>query len=134
MSALPAARSRVVLHQVSAASWEHPADRAALQALRAVPGVDDVIRKLMSVLGGERGIRLLFQGNAVRTGPHQFPTLHALQVEVATTFDWPEVPEVYVSQAPVFTLKPGKISSLAAAPPNTARLSNTSTFNLAFAR
>lgn len=102
MSALPAARSRVVLHQVSAASWEHPADRAALQALRAVPGVDDVIRKLMSVLGGERGIRLLFQGNAVRTGTHQFPTLYALQVEVATTFDWPEVPEVYVSQAPVF--------------------------------
>src|SRR5512139_159920 len=102
MSSLPAARPRVVLHQISAASWEHPADRAALQSLRAVPGFDDVVRKIISILGGERGIRLLFQGNAVRTGPSQYPLLHALQVEVATTFDWPVVPELYVSQTPVF--------------------------------
>ena len=102
MSSLPATRPRVVLHQISAASWEHPADRAALQALRAVPGFDDIVRKIISILGGERGIRLLFQGNAVRTGPDQYPALHALQVEVASTFDWPVVPELYVSQTPVF--------------------------------
>lgn len=99
---LPAARPRVVLHQIGPVSWEHPADRAALQSLRAVPGFDDVVRKIISVLGGERGIRLLFQGNAVRTGPDQYPMLHALQVEVASTFDWPVVPELYVSQTPVF--------------------------------
>lgn len=102
MSSLPATRPRIVLHQISAASWEHPADRAALQSLRAVPGFDDVVRKIISILGGERGIRLLFQGNAVRTGPAQYPMLHALQVEVASTFDWPVVPELYVSQTPVF--------------------------------
>jgi Zn-dependent protease with chaperone function len=102
MSSLPAPRPRAVLHQVGAVSWEHPADRAALQALRAVPGFDDVVRKIVAILGGERGIRLLFQGNAVRTGPSQYPRLHALQVEVASTFDWPVVPELYVSQTPVF--------------------------------
>jgi Zn-dependent protease with chaperone function len=70
--------------------------------MRAVPGFDDVVRKIIAILGGERGIRLLFQGNAVRTGPHQFPTAHALLVEVATTFDWPKVPEMYVTQTPLF--------------------------------
>jgi len=83
-------------------SWEHPADRAALQTLRAVPGVDDLIRKVLAMLGGERGIRLLFQGNAVRAGVSQFPRLWQLHSEAATTFDWPTVPELYVSQTPFF--------------------------------
>jgi Zn-dependent protease with chaperone function len=99
---LPAPRSRIVLTDIAASSWEHPADRAALQALRAVPGFDDVVRKVVAFLGGERGIRLLFQGNAVRTGPRQFPIAYHLGVEVAATFDWPRVPELYVSQTPVF--------------------------------
>ena len=102
MTSVPAPRTRTAFPQIAAVSWEHPADRAALQSLRAVPGFDDVVRKIVSILGGERGIRLLFQGNAVRTGPTQFPKAHALMVEVATTFDWPTVPELYVSQTPVF--------------------------------
>ena len=99
---LPAARPRRTFPQISAVTWEHPADRAALQALRAVPGVDEVIRKILALLGGERGIRLLFQGNAVRVGPAQFPRLWHLHTEVCTTFDWPTVPELYVSQTPFF--------------------------------
>jgi Zn-dependent protease with chaperone function len=83
-------------------SWEHPTDRAALQALRAVPGVDELIRKVLAMLGGERGIRLLFQGNAVRVGPTQFPRLWQLHNEVSTTFDWPTIPELYVTQTPIF--------------------------------
>ena len=69
---VPAPRPRQTFPEIAAVSWEHPADRAALQALRAVPGVDEVIRKVIALLGGERGIRLLFQGNAVRVGPEQF--------------------------------------------------------------
>jgi Zn-dependent protease with chaperone function len=64
--------------------------------------VDEVIRKILALLGGERGIRLLFQGNAVRVGPAQFPKLWHLHTEVCTTFDWPDVPELYVSQTPFF--------------------------------
>jgi Zn-dependent protease with chaperone function len=102
MTSLPAKRTRVALPQIAGVSWEHPADRAALQALRAVPGFDDVVRKIIAILGGERGIRLLFQGNAVRSGPQQYPLAHSLHVEVVATFDWPTVPELYVSQTPVF--------------------------------
>ena len=90
------------LPQISAVSWEHPADRAALQALRAVPGVDEIIRKVIAILGGERGIRLLFQGNAVRVGPEQFPRLWAMHLDNCATFDWERVPELYVSQTPFF--------------------------------
>src|SRR5437773_3883547 len=102
MTSLPSSRTRVALPQNAGVSWEHPADRAALQALRAVPGFDDVVRKVIALLGGERGIRLLFQGNAVRAGPQQYPLAHGLHVEVTATFDWPTVPELYVSQTPVF--------------------------------
>ena len=100
-SSIPAPRSRRTLPDIAAVSWEHPADRAALQALRTVPGVDDVIRRVLAMLGGERGIRLLFLGNAVRVGPHQFPRLWHHHTEVCTTFDWAEVPELYVTQTPV---------------------------------
>ena len=102
MTSLPAHRPRVAFPQIAGVSWEHPADRAALQAMRAVPGFDDVVRKIIAILGGERGIRLLFQGNAVRAGAQQFPRAYGLHVEVCTTFDWPKVPELYVSQTPVF--------------------------------
>lgn len=102
MTSVPAIRSRQVFPQIAAVSWEHPADRAALQALRAVPGVDDLIRRVLGLIGGERGIRLLFQGNAVRIGPTQFPRLWHLHTEACTTFDWPVTPELYVTQTPVF--------------------------------
>lgn len=102
MTTLPAARPRKALPGISAVAWEHPADRAALQALRAIPGVDEVIRKVLAVLGGERGIRLLFQGNAVRVGPTQYPLLWGLHVENCATFGWDHIPELYVTQTPVF--------------------------------
>jgi Zn-dependent protease with chaperone function len=99
---LPAQRPRRTFPEISAVSWEHPADRAALQTLRSIPGVDEVIRKTLALLGGERGVRLLFQGNAIRVGPAQFPKLWHLHNEAATTFDWQTVPELYVSQTPFF--------------------------------
>ncbi|MBA2628167.1 MAG: M48 family metallopeptidase [Gemmatimonadales bacterium] len=101
-TSLPAPRPRQTFPEIAAVSWEHPADRAALQALRAVPGVDEVMRKVVAILGGERGIRLLFQGNAVRVGPTQFPKIWTMHVEVCTTFDWQRIPELYISQTPFF--------------------------------
>jgi Zn-dependent protease with chaperone function len=101
-TSLPVPTPRKILTQIAAVSWEHPADRAALQTLRSVPGVDDLIRKVLAMLGGERGIRLLFQGNSVRVGASQFPRLWRLHTEVAGTFDWPILPELYVSQTPFF--------------------------------
>lgn len=102
MTSLPAPRPRVALPEIAPVAWEHPADRAALTALRAVPGVDEVIRKILGILGGEEGIRLLFQGNAVRVGPTQYPLLWGLHIENCQTFGWERIPELYVTQTPVF--------------------------------
>src|SRR6266850_5459724 len=96
---LPAARPRKVLTQIAPVSWEHPADRAALQSLRSVPGFDQVVRKIYGFIG-ERGVRLLFQADAVRVGPKQFPRLNELFTDVLTTLDWDPRPELFVSQTP----------------------------------
>jgi Zn-dependent protease with chaperone function len=101
-STLPATRSRRTFPEIAPVNWEHPADRAALQALRAVPGADEVIKKILGLLGGQRGIQLLFQANAIRVGPDQFPRLWQMHVEMCATFDWPKVPELYVTQTPIF--------------------------------
>ncbi|HEX6807185.1 MAG TPA: M48 family metallopeptidase [Gemmatimonadaceae bacterium] len=87
------------LIQIAPVSWEHPADRAALNTLRALPGFDDVLRKVMSFLG-ERGVRSLFTANAVRVGPRQRPHLNVLLEEVLHTMDWPDRPDLFVSQSP----------------------------------
>jgi len=92
-------RPRTVLTQISPRAWEHAADRAALNAMRAIPGFDEVIRKVYGFFG-ERGVRLLFQANAVRVGPTQFPKVHAAFSDVCATMDWEPRPELFVSQSP----------------------------------
>lgn len=90
----------VKLTAISSRAWEHPADRAALQALRALPGFDEAVRKAMGFLG-ERGVRQLFLGNAVRVGPQQRPKLYGLYSEVLDTLDAPERWDLYVTQTPL---------------------------------
>ncbi len=99
MAAVPAARPRKILTQIAPVSWEHAADRAALQSLRSVPGFDEVVKKIYGFVG-ERGVRLLFQADAVRVGATQFPRLNQLYTDVVTTMDWPTRPELFVSQTP----------------------------------
>src|SRR6266704_7171464 len=96
---LPPARPRKILTQISPVACEHPADRAALQTLRSVPGFDEVVKKIYGLIG-ERGVRLIFQADAVRVGPKQFPRLHSLFTEVRTTLDWPKDTQLFVSQTP----------------------------------
>jgi len=52
---LPAARPRKVLTQIAPVAWEHPADRAALQTLRSVPGFDEVVKKIYGLIGVASG-------------------------------------------------------------------------------
>ncbi len=91
---------RVILSDIAPTTWEHPADRAALNTLRAIPGFDQVVRKIASFFG-ERGLRQLFLANAVRVGPKQRPELDALLTEVLETLDWKERPQLYVTQNPL---------------------------------
>jgi Zn-dependent protease with chaperone function len=97
---MPALRARIVLKQISARAWEHTADRAALNTLRSLPGFDDILRKIYGFFG-ERGIRLLFQANAVRVGPTQFPRVHTAFTEVCATMDWEPRPDLFISQTPL---------------------------------
>ena len=101
MTGVPASRPRKILTDIAPVSWEHPADRAALQALRAVPGFDTAVKKILGFIGGEQGVRLIFQANAVKVGPNQFPKVHSLMSEVKTTLDWDQEVEVYISQTPM---------------------------------
>ena len=89
----------VPLPMISSRAWEHPADRAALDTLRAIPGFDEVVRKVAGFIT-ERGVRQLFLANAVQVGPSQRPRLHALLADVCATMDWPDRPELYVTQSP----------------------------------
>lgn len=90
---------RRILTGIAPTAWEHPADRAALNTLRALPGFDEVVRKVAGAIG-ERGLRNLFLANAVRVGPTQRPKLDAMLSEVCTTLDWADRPQLYVSQNP----------------------------------
>jgi Zn-dependent protease with chaperone function len=87
------------LENIHSRTWEHPADRAALRAMRAIPGFDEVLKKLVSLFG-ERGVRLAFQADSVRVTPKQFPRLHRLWLGVLDTLDSPEQYDLYVSQSP----------------------------------
>jgi Zn-dependent protease with chaperone function len=88
-----------ILKEIDPASWEHPADKAALAALRRVPGFDTVLKALFGVFG-EKPIRLAFQANAVKVGPKQFPELHEQYQEVLRTLDAPHY-DLFVSQTPL---------------------------------
>lgn len=91
---------RVRLPDIDSSSWEHPADRAALRSLSAIPGFSEIIRKIVALLG-ERGIRLFFQANAVRVTETQYDWIHKRYLTVLDTMDLGWEPELFVSQTPI---------------------------------
>lgn len=76
-------------------AYIHPLDRQALKTLRAIPGVDLIIRKLIS-LTLERMYRVLSKAGSVRVGPDQYAHLDAKLDIVCQTLNLPK-PELYVS-------------------------------------
>ncbi|TFH65271.1 MAG: M48 family peptidase, partial [Gemmatimonadales bacterium] len=94
------ARAKRVLSEISSRAWEHPADRAALQALRKIPVFDDVLRSMFGFFG-EKPIRLAFQANAVRVSDKQFPRIHSLYEEVCHAMDPEGEYDLFISQTPI---------------------------------
>ncbi len=94
------ARARRILTDIAPRSWEHPADKAALQALRRIPVFDEVLKKLFGFFG-EKPVRLAFQANAVKVSARQFARVHGLYEEVLRTLDSPEHYPLFVSQTPI---------------------------------
>lgn len=89
-----------ILTGIDSRSWEHPADRAALGALRKVPAFDEVLKRLFGFFG-ERPVRLAFQANAVRVSPTQFSRVHRLHERALRTLDAPAAYPVFVAQTPI---------------------------------
>ena len=93
------ARARRILTDIASRSWEHPADKAALQALRRIPVFDAVLRKIFGFLT-EKAVRLAFQANAVKVGPNQFGKVYEVYKQALKTLDAPEYP-LYITQTPM---------------------------------
>src|SRR5690349_6868218 len=53
----------------------HPADSKALAALKAIPGIDSALKKLLAVTG-ESAIRVLLTASSVKVTPKQCPDLY----------------------------------------------------------
>jgi Zn-dependent protease with chaperone function len=88
------------LPAISPRAFQHPADRAATAALRQVPYLDQVVRKLIE-LGYERALRAAYLGSAVRLGQEQLPRIWALERQVFNTLDLEPVPDLYLSAFPI---------------------------------
>jgi Zn-dependent protease with chaperone function len=89
-------RTARTLTGIDPRSWEHPADRAALNALRRIPVFDEVLRGVFGFFG-EKPLRLAFLAGAVRVSPTQYPSVHRLYLEAARALDFEPVP-LYVQQ------------------------------------
>ena len=58
---------------ISPKAYEHPADRAATAALRSIPLMDQLVRRLCD-FGHERRFRQVLLGNAVHSARTRFRT------------------------------------------------------------
>jgi Zn-dependent protease with chaperone function len=85
---------------ISARAFEHPADRAATAALKSIPLLDAVVRKI-SELGYERALRGNLLASAVRIGPDQLPAAWADHIASYARLDIERVPHLYVTNFPV---------------------------------
>ena len=91
---------------IAPAAWEHPADAAALRALRAVPGFDRVVALTMGRLNERAVGRRLIDGSEPATAARH-PRLADLWAQVVLTLDAPD-------PVPLRVKKMGGINALTA--------------------
>jgi Zn-dependent protease with chaperone function len=108
---------------ISSKAYEHPADRAATAALKSIPMLDTLVRRLIE-WRYERAVRQLYLGNSLRVGPTQLPELWEAYEGAARVLDMPGEYELYVtswvpglamtigSQAPIIVLDSGLVRRL----------------------
>jgi Zn-dependent protease with chaperone function len=88
------------LKRISSKAYEHPADRAATAALKAIPHLDTVVRKLIE-FGYERALRRGVLGSAVRLGDDQLSDVWRAHSSAYATLDLEPVPDLYLTQFPI---------------------------------
>jgi Zn-dependent protease with chaperone function len=88
------------LAELSSKAYEHPADRAATAALKSIPMLDQVVRKLIEY-GYERALRQVFLAGSVKLGSDQLPDVYAAHRAALARLDISEIPDLYLTQFPV---------------------------------
>jgi Zn-dependent protease with chaperone function len=87
--------------ELDAHAYIHPLDSQALAALKAIPGIDTILKKLIQITG-ESYLRVMANANTVKVGPQQYPDLDAKLDVVCCTLGVPK-PDLYVTVTdPVF--------------------------------
>ena len=81
---------------ISSRAYEHPADRAATAALKAIPMLDPVVRKLVE-WRYERALRQFYLGSSVKVSPRQLPELFESLQAVKRILDMPDTYDLYVT-------------------------------------
>jgi Zn-dependent protease with chaperone function len=81
---------------ISPKAYEHPADRAATAALKSIPMLDRVVRKLIE-WQYERALRQMYLSNSVRVGEQQLPDLWGHHLAVCRILDMPDTYDLYVT-------------------------------------
>jgi Zn-dependent protease with chaperone function len=88
------------LAEISPKAYEHPADRAATAALKSIPKLDLVVRKLIE-FGYERALRQVFLAGSVKLGSEQLPDVWAAHRAACARLDLPAIPDLYLTQFPI---------------------------------
>jgi Zn-dependent protease with chaperone function len=88
------------LKNISSRAYEHPADRAATAALKAIPRLDTVVQKVIE-FGYERALRRGVLGSAVRLGDDQLAHVYRAHARAYVTLDLEPVPDLYLTQFPI---------------------------------
>jgi Zn-dependent protease with chaperone function len=88
------------LAEISPKAYEHPADRAATAALKSIPMLDVVVRKLIE-FGYERALRQVFLASSVKLGSEQLPEAWAAHRAACARLDLGDVPSLYLTQYPI---------------------------------
>ncbi len=89
---------KVKLSKISSQSFEHEADRKALEALRKTIGFDRLIKALASITT-DKLFGVISSSNYLKVGPKQVPSLWKLYAEVCDTLDM-DPPPFYLSNMP----------------------------------
>ncbi len=84
---------------ISPRAFQHPADRGATAALKAIPHLDKVVRKLIE-LGYERALRQSYLGSSVRLSEEQLGEVWREHARAYATLDIDETPDLYLTQVP----------------------------------
>ncbi|KAJ4972577.1 hypothetical protein NE237_005751 [Protea cynaroides] len=89
----------VVFRNLDADDFRHPLDKQNTMLLRAIPGLDEIIKAMLGTVA-EQVMLLENIGTSVLVAKNQLPDLHQLMVEAAEILNV-EAPNLYVRQNPV---------------------------------